>query len=116
MKTLLLDTVAWDLVLDVDGNIAAATNPYSLAQDAASAIRTFLGECWYDTTIGINYFGLFLGKAPNIPLLKAKLVGQALTVPDVTDAHVFITGIVGRRVSGQVQVTSSSGTTTAANF
>jgi hypothetical protein len=32
MRTLLLDTVAWDLVLDVNGNIAVADEPYALAQ------------------------------------------------------------------------------------
>lgn len=116
MRTLLLDTVAWDLVLDVDGNIAAATDPYSLAQDAASACRTFLGECWYNTTLGIDYFGQVLGKAPNVALLKAKLVGQALTVPGVVSATVFITSFAGRKVTGQVQVTDATGTTSAAAF
>jgi hypothetical protein len=115
MKTMLLDTVAWDLVLDVNGNIAVAENPYSLAQDAASACRTFLAECWYNTTIGVDYFRL-LGAAPNIPLLKAKLIGQCLLVPDVVKAQVFITGFVNRRVTGQVQVTSEDGVTTAAAF
>lgn len=116
MKTMLLDTVAWDLVLDVNGNWAIAAEPYSLAQDAASAIRTFLAECWYDTTIGIDYFGLFLGHAANISLMKAKMTGQAKTVPGVVSAKVFITSIVGRRVTGQVQVTDANGVITAAAF
>lgn len=116
MKTLLLDIDTWDLVLDVKGNIAAATEPYQLAQDAASAIRTWLEECWYDTTLGINYRTLFLGKAPNIALMKSKMIGQALLVPGVVSASVFITSIAGRKVSGQVQVTGQDGQTTAANF
>jgi hypothetical protein len=116
MKTVLLDTVKWDLVLDVNGNIAVATEPYSLAQDAASAIKTFLGECWYNTTLGIDYFGLFLGKSPSIALLKAKMIGQALTVPGIVSAQVFITSFVGRRVTGQVQVTDEKGDVTAAAF
>ena len=65
MDTLLLDVAAWDLVQDALGNIAVATEPYSLAQDAASAIKTFLGECYLDTTYGIAY-GLILGR--NYPL------------------------------------------------
>lgn len=32
-STLLLDTLAWDLAVDAAGNIAVATEPYSLAQD-----------------------------------------------------------------------------------
>jgi len=116
MKTVLLDTIAWDMVLDVDGNIAVASEPYSLAQDAASAIRTFLGECWYNTTLGVPYFESFLGKAPNITLMKAKFVAAALTVPGVSSAKVFITSVAGRRVTGQVQVTADDGTQSAATF
>lgn len=116
MKTLLLDIETWDLVLDVNGNIALADVPYALAQDAASAIRTFLGECWYNTTIGVPYFPTLLGQPPNLQLIKSKLEGAAKTVPDVVSAKCFITSIVGRRVAGQVQVTDANGTVTAAAF
>lgn len=115
MKTLLLDTIAWDLVLDVNGNIALASDPYSLAQDAASAIRTFFGEDWYNTTLGVPYTQL-LGQAPNIPLMKSKFEAAALTVPGVVKAKCFITSISGRRATGQVQVTDEAGNVTAAAF
>ena len=121
MRTLLLGTNTWDLVLDVGGNIAVADVPYALAQDAASACRTFsdsrngVGECWYNTTLGVAYKTM-LGRAPNVPLLKAKMVGQALLVPGVVSAKVIITGIADRRVTGQVQVTGEDGQTTAAAF
>jgi len=114
-STLLLDTVAWDLVVDSNGNIAVASDPYSLAQDAASAIRTFLGEVYYDTTIGVPYSEI-LGEFPPIALLKQQLVDAALTVPGVLSAQVFISAIEGRTVSGQVQITSSNGQTSAATF
>lgn len=116
MKTMLLDTVLWDLVLDVNGDIAIATEPYQLAQDAASAIRVFLGEDWYNTTIGVPYFESFFGKSPNISLVKQKFIGQALTVPGVVSAKVFITSVSERRVTGQVQVTDTEGNVTAAGF
>lgn len=115
MKTLLLDRTPWDLTLDVSGNIAAATDPYSLAQDAASAIRLFLGELWYNTTKGVPYKQI-LGQAPNISYLKSKFVAAALTVPGVVAAVCFITSIEGRKVSGQVQVTDENGVITAAAF
>lgn len=114
MKTLLLDQTTWDLVLDVNGNIAAATEPYQLAQDAASAIRVFSGEGWYNTAIGVPYFESFLGKAPNLSLVKQKFIGQALTVPGVVSAKVFITSVAERRVTGQIQVTDAEGNVTAA--
>lgn len=114
--TLLLDTLSWDLLLDSDGNIAVASSPYSLAQDAASAIRLFQGELWYDTTQGVPYFQDFLGKTPPLNLLKAKFVAAAKTVPGVVDAVCFITSIAGRKVSGQVQVADAAGVITAAEF
>lgn len=122
MKTLLLSVDAWDLVLDVNGNIALADVPYALAQDAASAIRTYsdagpggVGECWYNTTLGVPYKTM-LGKAPNLQLMKSKMEAAALTVPGVVKAKCFITSISGRRVTGQVQVTDKAGNVTAAAF
>lgn len=115
MNTLYL-TAGWDLTVDINGNIAMASDPYSIAQDAASAIKTFLGECYYDTTQGIDYFGQILGQAPNMPYLKAQWIAAAETVPEVTSAQVFITGINSRAVNGQVQITSSAGNFAAINF
>jgi hypothetical protein len=116
MKTLLLSPVNWDLMKDSAGNIAVAEDPYSLAQDAASAIKLFLGELWFDTSQGVPYFQQLFGNPPNVTLIKAKFVAAALTVPGVASATVFITSIVGRNVSGQVQVTDANGVTTAAAF
>lgn len=117
MKTLLLDTVAWDLITDAVGNIAAATDPYSLAQDAASAIRLFQGELYYDTDQGVPYWTSILGASPPpISLMRTKFTAAALTVPGVVSAKCFITAVIDRRVTGQVQVTDKNGNTTAAAF
>ena len=116
-STLLLDVVKWDLALDTAGDIAVATEPYSLGQDAASAIKTFLGECWWNTTIGVPYLTEILGHSPSIALLKYLFVQAALTVPDVASATCYITGISNRDVSGQIQVKSAStGQTSVATF
>lgn len=114
--TLLLDTVAWDLVLDVYGNIALATDPYSLAQDAASAIRLFQGELYYDTLPGVPYWQSILGRRPPLSLIKQAFVEAALRVPGVKEAQCFITEITDRAIHGQVQVTSTTGTLSAAGF
>jgi len=122
MKTMLLDPQTWDLVLDASGNIASAENPYALAQNAASAIRMFLGEQWYNTTLGVPYLTTgnqsqqLLGSPPNVALMKSIFARVAKTVPDVISAKVFITSIVDRNVRGQVQVTGPDGKVTAANF
>ena len=114
-STLLLDTQLWDLTLDAAGNIAVATDPYQLAQDAASAIRLFQGELWYDTTQGVPYQNILAQNTP-LSLLKQQLVDAALTVPDVVSAQCFIASVSGRGVAGQVQVVSSTGATSATNF
>lgn len=117
MNTLLLDRSAWDLLLDAAGNIALATEPYSLAQDAASAIKTYIGECYWDTTIGVPYLQQIFGKNPSISQIKGLFVAAAKTVPDVSFAQVFIISAGNRSISGQVQVTSAStGQVSAAVF
>ncbi len=116
MDTLFLLPGTWDLTLDSSGNIALASDPYSLAQDAASACRTFLGECYYDTTIGIPYWTEILGHLPTLQYVKAQLAAAAETVPGVVSAQVFITGFVNRQIQGQVQVTDPNGNVTAASF
>ena len=116
MDTLLLDTVTWDLTLDASGNIAVASDPYSVAQDVASACRTFLGEVWYDTTLGIPYFQNILGQSPPLAFLKAQLVAAALTVPGCANPVCYIASIVNRKVSGQIQFTDSNGSQQVASF
>ena len=116
-STLLLDTVTWDLVVDANGNIAMAQEPYALAQDAASACRLFEGELWYDVTQGVPYWQSILGQMPPLALLKAKYVAAAKSVPDVVSVNVFIASITRDRViSGQVQITGPGQQTSVASF
>ena len=116
MSTLLLDTNAWDLVLDSGGNIALASPPYAVAQDVASALRLFQGELWYDTTQGVPYWQSFLGQNPTVSQLIAAFNEAALSVPGVVTASTVITSIQDRQVSGQVQFSTSDGTQTTVNF
>ena len=116
MRSLLLDAQDWDLCLDAYGNIAVAGEPYSLAQDAACAIRLFLGELWYDTTDGVPYFEAVLGKYPPISLLKSQLAAAALSVPGVVSAQVYISDITDRRVTGTAYITDKVGTVIPISF
>jgi len=116
MNTLLLDTIAWDLCLDASGNIAMASNPYSLAQDAASAVRLFQGELWYNTAPGVPYWSSILGKFPPLSLIRAKQVAAALTVPEVTSANCYYSSFTNRELQGQVQVTDKTGITAGASI
>lgn len=116
MRTLLLDTAAWDLVADAAGNVAVAADPYALAQDAASAVKVFQGEIYYDTAQGVPYYQQILGRFPPVSLMKAKFVAAAKTVPGVAAAACFISSVSGRTVRGQVQVTDRQGRTSVAGF
>ena len=86
MDTLLLELNDWDLCIDASRNIARATAPYALAQDVASAIKTFLGEVYYDTTLGVPYFTQILGHTPPVAVFEEYMIAAALTVPGVVAA------------------------------
>ena len=114
-STLLLDSVSWDNVVDANGNFAVAGPPYSQAQDAASAIRLWLGELYYDTTKGVPYSKIIAG-TPNFAALKSYMVAAAMTVPGVASAVCFISSFSNRNVSGQVTITNTQGQTATAAF
>lgn len=116
MDTLLLDTVEWDLVADANGNIAKAGDPYSQAQDAASACRLFSAELWYNKAKGLPFWQSILGKLPPLSLVRAKFVGAALTVPGVVAARCYFTSFLNRRLGGQVQVFDKDGNSSTAAF
>lgn len=114
--TLLLDQGAWDLVLDSAGNIAVAQAPYSIAQDVASAVRTFLGECWYDTSQGLPYWQQILGKYPPLSFVRQKIREVALSVPDVAEVQVVITSFSARVLAGQIQIIDTDGVAAGVSF
>jgi hypothetical protein len=115
-STLLLNPQSLDLMVDASRNIAVAAEPYALAQDAASAIKLFQGEDYYDTTRGIPYWEQILGHWPPVPIMKAHFVAAAKTVPGVVAAQCFIESIEDRRPKGQVQVTDKAGVIAAVGF
>jgi len=110
MTTLLLDQTAWDLVLDASGNIAVASSSYATAQDVASAVRTFAGECWYDTSVGVPYWTQVLGQYPPVQYVQQVLTDAAQTVPDVVGAQMVFTDLTGRVPQGQLQVVDVNNT------
>lgn len=117
MDTLLIDEENWDLCVDAAGHIAVAQNPYALAQGAACAIKAFLGENYYDVTLGIPYYEQILGHFPPLALIKENLVRRAaLTVPEVAAARAFVSSFEDFTITGQVQVTDAAGAIAIAGF
>lgn len=104
--TLPLDS-GWDVVLDPAGNWALAEPDISIAQDVASAIRTFAEECWYDVSLGLPYFEAILGKRPPRSLLIDQIQKAALTVAEVATVQVTFLGLRDRVLTGVVLITST---------
>lgn len=116
MNTLLLDQQLWDLVLDTSGNIALAANPYSEAQDVASAIKLFSGELWYDGTRGIPYFQQILGQWPPAGYVKTQIELAALTVPGIAQARCIALNLTDRQMTGAVEVIDVDGAAQNVSF
>ena len=108
-NSLLLDQAQWDIVLDVNGNIALANAPYSIAQDVASAVRTFVGECWYDNSLGLPYWQNILGKFPPLQFFDQKITEAAFTIPNVSKTKVTFTSFTNRVLSGEIQIIDTDG-------
>lgn len=117
MQSFLLDRTTWDLVVDDNGNLAVCSEPYSTLQDVATAIRTWAGECWYDTTLGLPYAtSIFAGPEP-LAIMRAQAEQAALNVPGVTAAQCLIIGPrQDRSIGGAIIVTLSNGETQNVNF
>jgi hypothetical protein len=89
-RTFLLDWSTGDSCLDAQGNVAVADAPYSIAQDVATALSTFLGEPWYDNSRGVPYWQGIFGQRPPASYVTSQLEAQALLVPDVATAQASI--------------------------
>ncbi|KPA87275.1 hypothetical protein PF66_06185 [Pseudomonas asplenii] len=115
-KTLLLDQTAWDLILDASGNIALADEPYAIAQDVSTAVRTFLAECWYDTSLGLPYFENVLGQTPSPSFLRQKMIDAAMTVPNVANVEVVFVSFEGRAMTAQMKIIDTAGVESGVTF
>lgn len=110
MRTLRLSVPDWDLLLDSNGNLMTHDDePHRCAQDVASAVRTFKGECYFDITAGIPYFEEILGKVPSNSLVSAYMNRRAETVPGVAKAELTITDVTDRVLHGDIAITLDNG-------
>lgn len=115
MTTLLLAIDTWDLITDSSGNIALADDPYAIAQNVASACRTWKGELWYNTVPGIPYEEI-LGHLPPLPLVKSLMETEARSVEGVQSAACLFSSLDNRTLTGQIQIITTSGDTINVGF
>lgn len=95
-------------MLDGNGNLAVTDNPYAVAQDVACACSTFLGECWYDDTLGIPYYSRILGHWPGTQLINVKMQQEALKLPYVLSAVCTAVSNGERAITGVITLTDSN--------
>ncbi|AOM39696.1 hypothetical protein [Xenorhabdus hominickii] len=98
----------WDIMLDAAGDLAITQNPYAVAQDVACACSTFLGECWYDTTLGIPYYQRIFGHWPGTQLINAKMEQEALKLTYVQSASCTAVSDANRSINGVMVITDSN--------
>lgn len=115
--SLLLEQDTWDLCLNIQGDIAMGSAPYSIAQDVASSVRVFLGDLWYDQAAGIPYLTRVLGQVPDMPFLRSQVEQAALLVEGVVTARCLLVELTKERVlRGQVQFIDTDGTSRNVTF
>lgn len=117
MTSLLLDCAEWDLCVDQNGDLAICSTPYSVTQDVACALRTFLGECFYDTARGIPYFTQVLGRGHAEVEFKSRAEDIAAAVPGVASGRCFISPAASdRRLHGLISLNLEGGGMTHVAF
>jgi hypothetical protein len=79
-----------DLYLDSQGNIAVSTDLQAILEECAQAARTLLGECIYNTNIGVPYEQVLWVGVPNIEQFTAALRQTFLGVDGVTEVTSLI--------------------------
>lgn len=108
-----------DILLDSDGDIDITDNSASLvteyeaiAQHLKIRLRTFLGEWFLDTRVGIPYYQEFLIKRPNKLVMDTRLREAILETPGITDLGPLEYSFDGanRTLAISFQATLDSGT------
>lgn len=104
-KTLGLRNDTWDLYVDDYGNIATKDSNNEIAQDVASSVRVWLGECIFDVERGIPY---------NLPekhrvSLKDYIQKQALLIDGVNEAVVSFERLEDRKLNVVIYITNENG-------
>ena len=115
MISMKLDKDTWDIGLDAMGSIGTVAEPERVAQDVASAVRTFSEECIFDQARGLPYFTAILGQRAPDQLVNAYVEAEAAQVPGVSAAVSAITALTGRTLTGDIAITETTGAVTNVN-
>jgi hypothetical protein len=114
MAALLQDPSSGDLVL-VNGNLALAQTPQvEAAQAALNAFNLWQGEWFLDTTIGVPYYQLILGRK-NVKVATKALRTVLEAVPQIASVQAFtaVLDAPSRKLTVTFQATAVDGSAVA---
>ncbi len=89
MKDLKLDPVTWDLAVE-DHDLAFVEGVDRVVQSLKIRLRTYLGEFFLDTTVGVPYFQDVLVKNPDLNNIEAVLRSIILEDAEITEVTSFV--------------------------
>lgn len=84
MSDLAIDPLTDDLLL-VAGAAQLVTGPEAVAQAWKTHLTLFLGECFRDRSLGIDYQNTILVKNPSITVIRGTLAKASRETPGVKD-------------------------------
>ena len=82
MANLKMDLLTHRVVLE-NNNLALSSGIDDIAQDVQTRLKTFLGEWYLDTRIGVPYYSRILGQKPQIGLIKGVFRDTIMTTPGI---------------------------------
>lgn len=106
MKTLALND-DWDIYIDDSGNIATKEKNERLAQDVASSVMVWKGECAFDVERGIEFNKM----EEHRNTIETEINNQALLVDGVADSYVEMTNFENRTLTPVIHVTNEENET-----
>ncbi|WP_245677549.1 hypothetical protein [Candidatus Arsenophonus triatominarum] len=84
------------------------TTPAAVAQDVASACLVFMGECYFDRSLGIPWKEEVLGRRPTAGFIAQKLQVEAEKLPVVNQAIASVRlDKASRKLRGVIRVTDN---------
>ncbi len=98
---------AWDIQLDINGNLLRVNGDYAVAQNVANACRAFTQDMYFHQQDGVPHFLLDIGTRPNYGVLTAYLEREAKTVAEVATAKLTAISVNERVLEGDLQITTT---------
>ena len=88
-----------DIYLDHLGNLSVSFDLQAVLQDCAQKAKTRLGECVFNTNVGIPFFETVWIGTPNIPQFQAALRAAFLSVDGVVEVISLMTSQIDDRLT-----------------